>query len=383
MKLVIFGLTISSSWGNGHATLWRGLCRALAERGHRVIFFEQEREYYAAHRDYVDIPGGKLRLYDTWESGRKLAQRELRYADVGLVSSYCADAIPAKDLMLESGVPLRVFYDLDTPVTLEAIESGQTVDYIGPRGLSDYDLVLSYTGGRAITELQARLGARRVIPLYGWVDPLVHQPVLPETRFAADLSYLGTYAADRQATLETLLLEPARRRPEQRFAIGGAQYPHEFPWSPNIFFVRHLEPAQHPAFFCSSRITLNITRRAMKAMGYCPSGRLFEAAACGTPLLSDAWEGLDQFLRPGREILIANTSDEAVAALDLSDRELAVIAKRARERVLEEHTARHRVKELESAFEAAMTTESGTGILPVTDKTTDKHGHDARATIGV
>ena len=376
MKLVIFGLTISSSWGNGHATLWRGLCRALAERGHRVIFFEQDRDYYAAHRDYLDLPRGKLRLYDAWENARELAQRELEDADVGLVTSYCTDAVQARDILLESRVPLRVFYDLDTPVTLDAIENGGAVDYIGPRGLIDYDLVLSYTGGRALTELQARLNARRVLPLYGWVDPDVHRPVPPEARFAADLSYLGTYAADRQAMLETLLLEPARRRRELRFAIAGAQYPQEFPWSPNIFFVRHLEPAQHPAFFCSSRLTLNITRRAMKAMGYCPSGRLFEAAACGTPILSDAWEGLGQFLQPGSEILLARTSDEAVAALDLSDRELKAIAQRARERVLEEHTARHRVKELEASFAAArnvarasraweQTEPTNTGKMPV------------------
>jgi spore maturation protein CgeB len=284
---------------------------------------------------------------------RESARAELADADVGLVTSYCGDSVAATELMLESRGPLRVFYDLDTPVTLEAFTRGQSVNYIGPRGLADYDLVLSYTGGRALTELQTRLGARRVAPLYGWVDPMTHRPVLPETRFASDLSYLGTYAADRQIMLETLLVRPAQERPDMRFAIGGAQYPDEFPWTPNIFFVRHLEPAQHPAFFCSSRLTLNVTRRAMKAMGYCPSGRLFEAAACGTPLVTDAWEGLEHFLQPGREILIAHSSNDVVAALDLSDRELQAIAQRARERVLQEHTARHRARELESMFERA------------------------------
>lgn len=360
MKLVIFGLTISSSWGNGHATLWRGLCRALADRGHRVVFFEQDREYYAAHRDYWRIPGGELRLYSKWEDVRARARRELARADVGLVTSYCADAVAATELMGETPALLRVFYDLDTPVTLEAVAQGRTVDYLGPRGLADYDLVLSYTGGRALQELRTRLGARRVVPLYGWVDPYVHRPVLPESRFASDLSYLGTYAADRQPMLERLFLEPARRRPSRRFLLGGAQYPQEFPWAPNLYFVQHLEPAQHPAFFCSSRLTLNITRRAMKAMGYCPSGRLFEAAACGTPLLSDTWEGLEQFFSPGREILLADTPEQAVSAIDATDRELAAIARHARDRVLDEHTARHRVKELESAFAAVPTGESPT-----------------------
>src|SRR4051812_30691511 len=359
MKLVVFGLTISSSWGNGHATLWRGLCRALAERGHNVIFFEQDRSYYAAHRDYFEVPRGKLRLYSSWSEARSLALRELVDADVGLVTSYCSDGVAATELLVESNARLRVFYDLDTPVTLDALERGHGVDYIGPRGLIDFDLVLSYTGGRALELLQRRLGARRVAPLYGSVDPTVHRPVLPETRFTADLSYLGTYAADRQALLETLFIEPARREAQQRFVIGGAQYPAEFPWAPNIYFVQHLEPAQHPAFFCSSRLTLNITRRAMKAMGYCPSGRLFEAAACGVPILSDKWEGLDEFFTPGAEIITAESTEEAVAALHLPEGALRRLARQARDRVVNEHTAMHRVFELEVALESALSAPVG------------------------
>jgi len=355
MKLVIFGLTISSSWGNGHATLWRGLVRALADRGHCVVFFELDRPYYAAHRDYTTIPGsGRLRLYRSWADALPLARQELRDADVGIVTSFCSESLPATELLVESGVRAKVFYDLDTPVTLHALENGQHVDYIGPRGLADFDLVLSYTGGRALDELKRRLGATRVMPLYGSVDPQVHRPVLPETRFAADLSYLGTYAADRQAALERLLIEPARRLPEQRFVIAGAQYPAEFPWAPNIAFVRHLEPAQHPAFFSSSRLTLNITRSAMQAMGYCPSGRLFEAAACGVPLLSDRWEGLEQFFTPGSEILLADTTEEAMAALQLNEGVLRKIARQARDRAMNEHTALHRVFQLECGLDVAL-----------------------------
>jgi spore maturation protein CgeB len=354
VKLVIFGLTLSSSWGNGHATLWRGLCRALVARGHRVVFFEQDRPYYAAHRDYPELPGGRLRLYPKWDDIRAAARRELEDADAGLVSSYCGDALAATELLLESPVTVRAFYDLDTPVTLEALGQGQRVDYLGPRGLADYDLVLSFTGGRALEELQSKLGARHVVPLYGSVDPAVHRPVLPETRFAADLSYLGTYAADRQAVLETLFIDPARQRQDQRFVIGGAQYPEKFPWAPNIYFVRHLEPAQHPAFFCSSRLTLNVTRRAMKAMGYCPSGRLFEAAACGAPLLSDHWEGIEHFLAPGREILIAGSAADTIAALDRPESALRRMGAAARERILQEHTSTHRALELEHAFASAL-----------------------------
>jgi spore maturation protein CgeB len=354
MKLVIFGLTISSSWGNGHATLWRGLCKAFAARGHRIVFFERDVVYYAgAHRDCPEPPGVDLRLYTEWDEVLPAARRELADADVAMITSYCPDAVGAAELVLSSPVKLRTFYDLDAPVTLDRLRAGEEVAYVPPGGFADFDLVLSYTGGAALEELQARLGARRVAPVYGSVDPAVHHPVPPHEEYRADLSYLGTFAADRQAALDALFLEAARRLPGQRFVLGGAQYPADFPWTDNIFFVRHMPPPQHPAFFCSSRLTLNITRRAMAEMGYCPSGRLFEAAACECPLLSDTWEGLEQFFEPGREILIARSTDDAVAALELSDAELGRISRAARERVLAEHTAARRAMDLEEALEGA------------------------------
>lgn len=358
MKLVVFGLTVSSSWGNGHATLWRGLCRALGRRGHQVLFFEKDVPYYAQHRDLTELPGGELRLYDNFDQLIPEADRELSDADVAMVTSYCPDGIAATDLVLSSSVAVRAFYDLDTPVTLHNLSAGESLCYVGPRGLADFDLVLSYTGGAALDQLQSRLGATCVAPLYGHVDPEVHRPVGPEDRYRADLSYLGTYAADRQAALEALLIEPARRMPRRRFVIGGAQYPAGFPWSDNIFFVRHMPPSEHPAFFCSSRLTLNVTRQAMAAMGYCPSGRLFEAAACGTAVVSDWWEGLDTFFTPGSEILVAGSTDEAVAALELSDKEISAIARAARERTLAEHTSDCRARELEEAIAAAMQVEA-------------------------
>ena len=354
MKLVIFGLTITSSWGNGHATLWRGLCRALIRRGHDVTFFERDVPYYAGARDLHELPGGTLRLYPAWEEIRDVAEREIADADVAIVTSYCADGLDATELVLSSAAPVRAFYDLDTPVTLDALRTGEPVSYIGPRGLGDFDLVLSYTGGGALDELRTRLGARRVAPLYGHVDPEIHAPVPPSEHYAADLSYLGTYAADRQATLETLFIEPARRLPEHRFMIGGAQYPSDFPWVPNIFFRRHLPPDLHPAFYCSSRVTLNVTRRAMAEMGYCPSGRLFEAAACGAPVLSDAWPGLDEFFTPGSEVLVARTSGDSVAAAGTGDAELARLGRAARERALTDHTAVRRAGELIALLEGAL-----------------------------
>jgi spore maturation protein CgeB len=353
MKLVIFGLTISSSWGNGHATLWRGLIGALARHGHRVVFFECDVPYYAAHRDLHELPGGALCLYPDWPGVVPLARRHLADADVAMVTSYCPDGVAASDLVLDSPVPLRTFYDLDTPVTLGRLREGEPVDYLGPRGLRDFDLVLSYTGGAALDELQSRLGAQRVVPLYGSVDPDVHRPVAAIERYRADLSYLGTYAEDRQETLSRLFIESARRLADRRFLIGGAQYPPEFPWSANIYFVRHLPPSEHAAFFGSSRLALNVTRRAMAAMGYCPSGRLFEAAACGAPILSDGWEGLDTFFEPGREILVARTTEEALDAIEQPDESLARIARAARQRTLDEATADRRARDLEAALEEA------------------------------
>jgi spore maturation protein CgeB len=352
MKIVIFGLTISSTWGNGHATLWRGLCSALIRRGHRVVFVEHDVPYYADNRDLNELPGGALILYRDWSDAVCEAERQLADADAGLVTSYCPHGVAATKLLLSSRVAYKAFYDLDTPITLARLGSGQTTPWIGPRGLRDFDLVLSFTGGRALEELHARLGARRVVPLYGSVDPDLHRRVETVAHYRADLSYLGTYASDRQAALESLFIDPARRLPARRFVIAGAQYPHDFPWCANIFFVRHLPAAEHPAFFSSSRLTLNVTREPMAAMGYCPSGRLFEAAACGCPILSDEWDGIDAFYEPGREILIARSTDDALAAIDADDTKLRRIAAAARERTLEEHTADHRAAELERALTA-------------------------------
>jgi spore maturation protein CgeB len=352
MKLVIFGLTVSSSWGNGHATLWRGLIRALARRGQTVVFFERDVPYYSAHRDLTEISGGQLVFYTDWRDAASAARAHLDEADVAIVTSYCPDGARASELVLASRAAVKVFYDLDTPVTLDRLRAGQNVAYLPEGGLRDFDLVLSYTGGAALDELRARLGAPRVAPLYGSVDPDMHRPAVRMPEFMAGLSYLGTYAADRQRALERLFIDPARHSPDQRFLIGGAQYPVAFPWAENIFFVRHVPPPLHASFYCSSRLTLNVTRQAMAEMGYCPSGRLFEAAACGVPILSDWWQGLDQFFTPGAEILIARKTDEAIAALHLSDSELAQVAGAARERTLDEHTADRRVGDLFAALDA-------------------------------
>jgi spore maturation protein CgeB len=348
MHLVIFGLTLSSSWGNGHATLWRGLLKALAARGHTAVFYEKDVSYYADTRDGWEPPSGiHLRLYSDLNEAVSSICGELANADAAIATSYCPDGPALCRLLLDSPAAAKIFYDLDTPITLDGFSTRATVSYLPEGGLGEFDLVLSYTGGRALTELQANLGARNVAPLYGWADPEIHCSAPPREEFRCALSYLGTFAADRQLALEQLMLKPARARMSERFLIGGAQYPQDFPWSDNIYFVRHLPPELHPSFFCSCRATLNITRRAMARYGFCPSGRLFEAAACGAPILTDCWEGLDTFFTPGEEVIPVSSAEDVLVALELSDRELRRVGDAGRERVFAQHTAAARAMEFE------------------------------------
>jgi len=351
VKIVVFGLSISSSWGNGHATLWRGLARALDRLGHLIVYFERDAPYYAANRDLQDPAFCRLVLYSDWKEASRRARLELSDADVGMVTSYCPDGIAASEMLHDSRA-MGVFYDLDAPVTLNSLRCGRELTYIGPRGLRDFDLILSYTGGRALQQIREQLYARRVEPLYGSVDPEVHRPSRSVDHYRAALSYLGTYAEDRQDTLERLFIQCARRLPERRFVIAGSLYPRVFPWTENIFFIPHVPPPEHPAFYCSSSLTLNVTRGAMADMGYCPSGRLFEAAACGVPILSDEWEGLDYFFEPSKEILVAHTTADAMDAMKLPPDRLARIAKAARDRTLDTHTAEHRAQELERILQS-------------------------------
>lgn len=352
MKIVVFGLSVSSAWGNGHATLLRGLFRALHSAGHSVHFFEQDTPYYASHRDANSLPFAELHLYSKWEDIQPVASKLLADADVGMVTSYCPNGAAACGLVLRSDVPRSIFYDMDTPVTLNRLQRGENVGYIPANGLRDFDLVLSYTGGLALEELRDKLGARCVAALYGWVDPEVYRRVPPAADFTDDLSYLGTYSEDRQDGLNRLLIEPARCLPNRRFAIGGAMYSGVSAWPENIRYFEHVAPPDHPAFYSSCGLALNVTRGSMAAMGYCPSGRLFEAAACGTPVLSDWWQGLDTFFSPGEEILLAADATGAIIAIEKDRSELNGIGNRARQRALDCHTARIRAQRFVQLIEA-------------------------------
>jgi spore maturation protein CgeB len=339
MKLVVFGLSVSSAWGNGHATQWRGILRALARRGHEVVFFERDTPFYAAHRDMPVGDGYTIVAYPSFAAVRERALAELEAADAAIVTSYQADARDAASLVLASRA-VRAFYDLDTPITIDMRARGEDVPWLPREGLGGFDVVLSFTGGTSLDAL-ARLGARRVVPLYGCVDPNVHRLLPAEPR--AEISYLGTYAADRQDGVEALFLAVARARPSSRFVLGGSMYPAHISWPGNVEVTPHVVPAEHAAFYRSGRYTLNVTRAAMKRCGYCPSARLFEAAACGVPVVSDAWPGLEAFFEPAREIIVAESTAEVLRALSVDPKD---IARRARERAIEEHTADRRADEL-------------------------------------
>jgi len=352
VKIAIFGLTISSSWGNGHATPYRAIIKGLCRDGHEVHFYEKDVPYYARHRDFFTSPDCELHLYSDWECERAAALVCAAGSDAVICSSFCPEGSRILDDVLELAGPVKVFYDLDTPVTLGRLENGG-VDYLRHEQIPEFDLYLSFTGGGTLDDLTSRWNARLALPLYGCVDPEVHFRTDVPPEYRCDLSYMGTYAADRQDKLEQLFLEPARRATEKAFVLAGSMYPWDWQWPDNVKRFEHVSPADHSALYSSCRLTLNITRKEMARWGYCPSGRFFEAAACGTPIVTDWFEGLDSFFNPERELLVANSTDDVLRALDLPDSELAQIAERARKRTLAEHTGEHRARELVAAIEQA------------------------------
>jgi spore maturation protein CgeB len=356
VKITIFGLTISSSWGNGHATPYRALLKGLHRRGHRVSFYEKNTDYYAHRRDFDRCSYCDLVLYPDWEQIRERALADASESDVVIVASYCPSGARIADDVLPLGRPLHVFYDLDTPVTLQHLESGD-VPYLRADQIPGWDLYLSFTGGGILDELQQSWGARLPRPLFGCVDPEVHARVPAREEFRCLLSYMGTYAEDRQEKVDRLFLEPARQLPRQLFTLAGSLYPRHWRWPENVRLFEHVAPAEHPALYSSSRLTLNITRNTMARFGYCPSGRFFEATACGTPLVTDWWTGLHTFFDDD-EIVVAHDSHHVLDALSATDDQLERMAERARQRTLDEHTGERRAEQLLAYFDEARRSQS-------------------------
>jgi spore maturation protein CgeB len=347
LKIVICGLAITSSWGNGHATTYRALIRALSKRGHDVVFFERDLEWYASNRDMPEPPFCRVHVYERWDEVRTLLLRELVDADVAMLGSYFPDGIQAADEILKSPVSVKTFYDIDTPITISKLRAGEE-EYIRRDQIRGFDLYFSFTGGPTLGEIERTFGARRAVPLYCSFDPGRYRLCEVEPRYQCELSYMGTYASDRQPKLHELLCGPALELPGKEFIVAGPQYPSELCWPANVQRIIHLEPKFHPHFYCSSRFTLNLTRKNMEEVGYSPSVRLFEAAGCGATIISDSWAGIDSFFEPEKEILLAGSREHVIAYLTgTSEAEVRAIGRCAQERVLAEHSAGKRALQFE------------------------------------
>jgi spore maturation protein CgeB len=345
MKIVICGLSVSSSWGNGHATTFRALMKGLAARGHDVLFLERDVPWYAAHRDLPSPPFGRTRYYSTLEELYDGAAAEVREADLVVVGSFVPEGIRVGDWVLREARGVTAFYDIDTPVTLSHLANDRCF-YVSAAQMAAYRLYLSFTGGPILDRLREAHGAAAPRPLYCSVDPELYRPL--EAPRAWDLGYMGTYSPDRQPTLDGFLVDTARERPGRRMVVAGSRYPAGLAWPENVDRIEHLPPADHARFYASQAFTLNVTRRDMVRAGHSPSVRLFEAAACGVPVISDAWPGLDVFFRPEEEILVARSTADVRGYLDaVGEDERRSIGERARRRVLAEHTAERRAEDLE------------------------------------
>ncbi len=345
MNIVILGLSITSAWGNGHATTYRSLAKAMVAEGHRVTFLERDVPWYREHRDWRSTSGVTVILYPDLATLFREHVETVQSADALMVGSYVPEGRAVIAWALKHARGVSMFYDIDTPITLAGLAQGGT-EYLGPADVPRFDLYLSFTGGPTLERLERSFGARRARALYCSVDPDEHYPVASPERWT--LGYLGTYSSDRQAALEELLCAPARTLDQESFVVAGAQYPSEIAWPANVERREHVAPKEHGAFYSSLRFTLNLTRAEMIRAGYSPSVRLFEAAACGVPIISDSWPGLPEFFRPGSEILVASSRHDVVSMLrDTTDQARRELAHGARARVLASHSSRHRVRELE------------------------------------
>jgi len=348
MKLVFLGLSLSSSWGNGHATTYRALLGALSKE-HDSLFLERDQPWYAENRDMPDPAFCRLAFYKDLADLERF-RGEIESADAVIIGSYVTQGAAAIGLVKGWVRGAFCFYDIDTPVTLRKLQAGEA-DYISPETIPLFDLYLSFAGGPTLERLRVVFGARAVAPLYCSVDEMRYHPMPIPQRW--DLGYLGTYSPDRQPALERLLLDPARRSPDKRFVVAGPQYPADLVWPDNVERIEHLPPDAHAGFYNAQRWTLNITRADMAAAGFSPSVRLFEASACGTPIISDPWPGLSTIFRPQQEIIIADSSEAVTAALSMPDDERSRLGRAARARCLASHTATHRAAELVAAIVSA------------------------------
>ena len=351
LHCVFLGLSITSTWGNGHATTYRSLLKELAARGHKLTFLERDVPWYSSNREFDKTDYCRIGLYESLDELKDRWSDVIRDADVVIVGSYVPEGILVGEWVISTARNLAGFYDIDTPVTLAHLRAGDC-EYLRTELVSKYNLYLSFTGGPTLRYIERELGSPCAQALYCSVDPALYYP--EKQRSEWDIGYLGTYAEDRQPNLEKLLFSVARKEPERRFVVAGPQYPDTVEWPANVQHVHHLPASSHRKFYNSQRFTLNLTRRDMIRAGYSPSVRLFEAAACGVPIISDSWPGLETIFQPGVEILLARKCQHVSSYLRVPDEKRLEISARARARTLRLHTARVRAEQFETYVIASL-----------------------------
>lgn len=355
MNIAFFGSSLVSAYWNGACTYYRGIVRALHERGHRITFFEPDAFDRQAHRDIDDPEWAEVVVYpaETKEDVRATVRRA-EGADVIVKASGVGvfdDVLEAAVLELKQPGNTIVFWDVDAPATLGAMESDPAKHL---RGLvPEFDFVFTYGGGDLVVDRYRGLGASRCIPVYNALDETTHRPVGPDPRYEGDLAFLGNRLPDREARVEEFFFRAVEAAPTRRFVLGGAGWD-DRAGAPNLTYVGHVSPQDHNAFNCSSLAVLNVSRESMASNGYSPATRVFEAAGAGACLITDAWEGIDMFLEPDEEVLVAHSGAEVADLLEgLSPEHAARIGDAARRRILRDHTYARRAEEVEAILEAA------------------------------
>jgi spore maturation protein CgeB len=348
MRISFFGSSLVSSYWNGAATYYRGLLKAMAALGYQVTFYEPDAYERQKHRDIPDPDWARSMVYPATEDGwRRALDEAIGEADLIVKAS----GVGVFDAELETAIPdiaparaMIALWDVDAPATLESIAADPRNHL--RQAIPRYDLVLTYGGGQPVVSGYLRLGARQCVPVYNGVDPHTHFPTPERSAFACDLSFLGNRMPDREARVEEFFLVPASRLPNRKFLLGGSGWDtKQLP--ANVSLAGHVGTADHNAFFCSSLATLNINRDSMARFGFSPPTRIFEAAGCGSCVVSDAWPGIEEFFEPNREILVAH-GGEGVAALleELSPPDARHIGLAARRRALAEHTYGARARQV-------------------------------------
>jgi spore maturation protein CgeB len=354
MKIAFYGSSLLSAYWNGAATYYRGLLRALAAQGHDITFYEPDAFDRQKHRD-IDPPDWcRVVVYDATPEALRRAAAEAADADVVVKASgvgYEDDALLGAVLASAAPRAVAIFWDVDAPATLAEIAAAPAHPLRA--ALDRLDLVLTYGGGDPVVARYRELGARRCVPIYNGLDPATHHPVAPEPRFAADLGFLGNRLPDREARVDAFFFEAARRRPDLAFLLGGSGWtPDVTP--PNVRALGHVPTADHNAFNVTPRAVLNVSRESMAANGFSPATRVFEAAGAGACLITDAWEGIELFLAPGEEVLVARDgADVAEITATLTEPAAREIGRRALARVLAHHTYDRRAVEVDALLRAA------------------------------